>query len=86
MPRIGTVELLERIRAGRFQSVRLRALQDGTCCLLLECDDGSFIHENRDGSVKYYPNAENALLWLKRKAAVTEVVVQTDLWKEDEQV
>ena len=82
MPHIGTTEMLEKIEKGDFQSIRLRGLQDGTFCLLLECEDGTFIHENPDGSVKYYPGIDHALIWLKRKAGVVEVIVHTELWKE----
>jgi hypothetical protein len=52
MPRIKTNDLLERIGKGDFLAVRLNGLQGGSFCMLLECVDGTFIHENLDGGVK----------------------------------
>ena len=51
--------------------------------MLLECDDGIFIHENADESLKEYPKVDHALAWLKRKTASKEVVVDIDLWQQD---
>ena len=83
MPRIATQELLERIANGNFDLIRLKGSQQGTFYMLLEGSDGSFIHENADGSMKEYPNADYALSWLKRKTSVCEVVLDIELWQAD---
>jgi len=82
MPRIQTEELLDRIANGQFQTVMLKGIQRGTFCMLLECADGIFIHENSDGTMKEYPKLEFALAWLKRKTAVTTVIVDVELWRD----
>ena len=51
--------------------------------MLLECVDGTFIHENLDGSIKEYKHVDDVLRWLKRKTGVKEVVVNLELWKDD---
>jgi len=84
MPRITTQELLQRIATGNFNSVRLTGSQRGTFYMLLEGSDGSFIHENADGSMKEYPHADYALSWLKRKTTVREVVLDIELWQTDQ--
>jgi hypothetical protein len=83
MPRIKTKDLLERIGKGDFLAVRLNGLQGGSFCMLLECVDGAFIHENLDGSVKEYKHVDDALSWLKRKTELKEIVVNLELWKND---
>jgi hypothetical protein len=83
MPRLKTPQLLERIAKGDFDKVVLKGSQFGTFYLLLECADGSFIHENLDGRLKEYPHADNALNWLKRKSGVKEVLVDIELWQAD---
>ena len=51
--------------------------------MLLECVDGTFIHENLGGSIKEYKHVDDALVWLKRKTGVKEIVVNIELWKND---
>jgi hypothetical protein len=51
--------------------------------MLLECVDGTFIHENLDGSIKEYKHVDDALVWLKRKTGLKEIVVNLELWKND---
>ena len=83
MPRIRTQQLLERIANGDFNVVKLKGSQSGIFYMLLEGADGSFIHENPDGSMKEYPQADYALSWLKRKTSVREVVLDIELWQTD---
>ena len=83
MPRIKSEELLKRISNGAFDVVKLSGLQGGAFFMLLEGSDGSFIHENSDGSPKEYPHADYALKWLKRNTGLTEVVVNIELWQND---
>lgn len=83
MPRVKTDELLSRIAKGGFDSIILRGLQGGSFCMLLECADGSFIHENPDGSIKEYPHADHALTWLNRMTGAKHVIVDIELWKTD---
>ena len=84
MPRILVAELLSRISEGNFNAIRLRGLQDGSFCLLLETHDDSFILENADGSIKQYPKADYALTWLKRTTNANEIVVDIRIWRGDE--
>ena len=84
MPRIRTDDLLERVIRGDFEIIKLRGLQSGTFCMVLESKEGSFIHENPDGTVKEYPKVENALTWLKRKTNTKEVVVDIEIWRADD--
>ena len=83
MSRIKTEELLDRIARGEKQTVKLKGLQHGSFCMLLECADGIFIHENPDGTVKEYPKVEFALSWLKRKTDLRVVTMDIELWKQD---
>ena len=83
MPRIKTDELLERIRNGKFQSIHLKGLQNGSFYILLQCADGSFIHENDDGSMKEYPKADHALLWLRRMTKAKMVIIDIEIWRND---
>ncbi len=83
MPGINTEELLERVARGDFKLIKLKGLQRGTFCMLLESADGSFIHESADGSVKEYPKADYAFAWLRRKTSVKEVVVNIEIWQSD---
>jgi hypothetical protein len=83
MPRNKTNDLLEKIGKWDFLSVRLNGLQGGSFCMLLECVDGTFIHENFDGSIKEYKHVDDALVWLKRKTGLKEIVVNLELWKND---
>jgi len=83
MPRIKSEELLKRISNGAFDVVKLSGSQSGAFFMLLEGSDGSFIHENSDGSRKEYPHADYALKWLKRNTGLTEVVVNIELWQND---
>jgi hypothetical protein len=83
MPRIKTERLLERIAKGEVQTVKLKGLQGGLFCMLLECADGIFIHENSDGTMKEYPKVDFALVWLKRKTDIKEVTIDIELWQQD---
>jgi hypothetical protein len=83
MPSIKTNDLLERISKGDFLVIRLNGLQNGSFCMMLECADGTFIHENLDGSIKEYKRFDDALSRLKRKTGVKEIVVNLELWKND---
>jgi hypothetical protein len=83
MPRISTSDLLDRIASGTFQVIKLKGLQGGTFCMLLEDAHGSFIHENADGSVKEYPKIDHALAWLKRKTGAKQVLVDIEIWQAD---
>ena len=86
LPRIQTQDLLERIANGDFDVIKLSGSQAGVFYMLLEDTDGSFIHENQDGSLKEYPHADYALNWLKRKTGLKQVVVNIELWRTDKQV
>jgi len=83
MPGIKTNYLLERISKRDFLAVRLNGLQNGSFCMMLECADGTFIHENLDGIIKEYNRVDDALSWLKRKTGLNEIVVNLELWKND---
>ena len=83
MPGINTEELLARIASGDMQNVKLKGLQRGSFCMLLECGDGIFIHYNRDGTMKEYPKVEFALSWLKRKTDLNVVTLDIELWQQD---
>lgn len=84
MPRIKTNELLARIEAQDFDSIRLKGLQGGAFCLLLEGKDGTYLHENLRGELKEYPKADYALRWLKRKTGIKEIIVDIEIWNDDE--
>ncbi|GEM_PF-2153279 len=84
MPRIKTKELLDRIAAGNFISVKVKGVQNGIFHMVLECTDGVFIHENLDGRMKEYKKADDALHWLKRKTEAKEVIIDIELWKNDD--
>ena len=81
MPRIKTDELLSKVASGDFTAIKLKATQGGRFILLLESADGVFIHENRDGTMKEYPKADNAIIWLKRMTKVNEIVLDMTLWR-----
>jgi len=81
MPRIKTDELLSKVSRGDFTAIKLKAIQSGSFILLLESADGVFIHENQDGSMKEYPKADNAIIWLKRMTKVNEIVLDLTLWR-----
>ena len=83
MPRIKTKELLDRIAANNFERVTLKGLQGGAFYLLLECNDGVYLHENLKGELKEYPRADNALRWLKRKTELKTVFVDIEIWNTD---
>lgn len=85
MARIKGEAFLGRIANGDYNRVKLRGLQDGSFCLLLECSEDCFILENKDGSVRSYNNLHSVLGWLKRKTAVAEVIVNLELWNHDQQ-
>ena len=85
MPRIRSSELLRTISQNNFTTIKLKGLQSGSFYLLLEMDDGSFILENDDGSMKEYPKADNALTWLKRMTNLKEVMVDIEIWRSDKQ-
>lgn len=84
MPRIKTKELLDRIAAGDFISVKVKGVQNGIFHMMLECEDGIFIHENLDGRMKEYKRVDDALHWLKRKTEVKKVIIDIELWKNDD--
>jgi hypothetical protein len=83
MPRIRTDELLERIRNVAYQSINLKGLQNGSFYLVLQCEDGSFIHENDDGGMKEYPKADHALLWLRRMTKAKMIIIDIEIWRDD---
>ena len=85
MPRIRTAELLNRVSNRDFTTIKLKGLQDGSFYLLLEGADGSFILENADGSMKQYPKADHALVWLKRMTDLKEIKVDIEIWRRQEQ-
>jgi hypothetical protein len=82
MPRIKTDELLDRIANGDG-IVILKGLQSGLFFMLLECSDGTFIHENPDGTMKEYPKVDYALTWLKRKTNLKNISIDIELWRQD---
>jgi hypothetical protein len=84
MPRIQTKELLSRISEGDFVAIKLKGLQGGSFYLMLESEEGSFILENADGSMKEYPKIDHALTWLKRMTSANQVVVDIEIWRNDE--
>jgi hypothetical protein len=51
---------------------------------MLESEEGSFILENADGSMKEYPKIDHALTWLKRMTSANQVVVDIEIWRNDE--
>lgn len=79
MPRIKTKELIERIEKGSYKAIIIRALHGGTFCMLLEDTDGIFIHENLNGRIKEYPQADHALTWLKSIKDVENVFVDAKI-------
>ena len=80
---IKSTELLNRIDKGDFTSLTLKGLQNGSFLMLLETNDGCFIHEHLNGEGKEYPKVDHALLWLKRKTKVKEIVVDVEIWNTD---
>jgi hypothetical protein len=83
MSRIQTERLLGRLAEGDFQTIKLKGLQGGSFCMVLECEDGIFIHENPDETMKEYPKVDFVLAWLKRKTNVKEVIIDIELWQQD---
>ena len=84
MPRIKTDDFLDRIAKRDFKSVKLRAVSGGAFVMLLECENGVFIHEKANGEIKEYPNIDNALNWLLRRAGgVNEVIIDISYWRLD---
>jgi len=83
VPGITTIELLDRTSKGYYDRITLKGLQNGSFCMMLECSDGCFIHQNRDGSLKEYPKVDHALAWLKRKTNLEQVTVDISLWHMD---
>lgn len=81
MPRIKTDEFLSRVSKGDFTAIKLKAIQSGSFIMLLESADGVFIHENQDGSMKEYPKADHAIIWLKRMTNVNEIALDIALWR-----
>ena len=83
MPRIGTEEFLNRVANRDSKTIRLKGVQAGSFCLLLETTERFLILENKDGSVKEYPKVDHALVWLRRMTDLKEVIVDIELWKKD---
>ena len=83
MPRIRTEDLLSRIADNNVGALKLKGMQNGSFCMLVECRDGIFIHENPDGTVKEYPKVDHALVWLKRMTKLKEVIVDIEIWREN---
>lgn len=54
-------ELLDTVAKGNFKAIRLRAVSGEVFVMLLECDDGVFVHEHNNGNTKEYPNVDNTL-------------------------
>ncbi len=79
MPRIKTDKLIERIENGNYKAIILRALPGGTFCMLLEDTDGVFIHENLNGRIKEYPQANHALTWLKSIKDIENIIVDAKI-------
>lgn len=75
--------MLNRVTAEDYNLLKLIGLQGGSFYMLLECDDGTFIHENLDGSIKEYRKADDALNWVKRATDIREVIVEIDIWNDD---
>ena len=84
MPRIKNEALLTRISQNNFTAIKLKGLQGGSFYQMLESEEGSFILENADGSMKEYPKADHALTWLKRMTKANQVVVDIEIWRNDE--
>jgi len=84
MPRIRTKDLLSRIAGEDVRALKLKGMQNGSFCMLVEFSDGMFIHENSDGTIKEYPKIDNALVWLKRMTKLKEVIVDIEIWRENE--
>ena len=84
MPRIKNEALLTRISQNNFTAIRLKGLQGGSFYLMLESEEGSFILENADGSMKEYPKIDHALTWLKTMTSANQVVVDIEIWRNDE--
>jgi hypothetical protein len=84
MARIRSELFLSRVHQNDFTRIKLKGVQDGTFCLLLEAADGTFILENENGSMKTYPKTDHALTWLRRMTNLTEVTVDIEIWRSDE--
>jgi hypothetical protein len=83
MPRITTEEFLDRVAKRDFKLIKLTGVQSGSFCLILETTEDAFILENKDGTMKHYPQIDNALVWLRRMTDLNEVVVNIEIWKTD---
>jgi hypothetical protein len=83
MPRIQTDQLLDRIGKGDFLAIKLNGLQSGSFFMMLECEDGTFIQENKNGTIKEYAQLEFALKWLKRVTNVRQVAVNIEIWRDN---
>jgi hypothetical protein len=83
MSRIRTEELLDRITKGNFKTIKLKALQSNSFVIMLEGEDGTFIHEGSDGNMKEYPKVDHALTWLKRMTNLNEIIIDIGLSRND---
>jgi hypothetical protein len=83
MPRIRTEELLNRLASGDFTTLKLRVVSGEVFVMLLECEDGTFIHENNNGEMKEYPKVDNALSWLRRTTKINEIFIDIAYWRLD---
>lgn len=83
MSRIRTEELLDRVAKGNFKIIKLQAVSSGVFVMLLECEDGVFIHENSNGEMKEYPKVDNALSWLRRATRISEIIIDITYWRLD---
>ncbi len=83
MPRIRTEDLLNRLASGNFTALKLSAVSSGVFVMLLECEDGTFIHENNNGEMKEYPKVDNALSWLRRTTKINKIIIDIAYWRLD---
>ena len=59
-------------------------MQNGKFCLMLETEEGIFIHQGRDGRSKEYRRVEDILDWLKRKTQLNKMEIDITIYKENE--
>lgn len=80
MATMHTDKFLELLGQGQVKGVVMQGLATGSFWMLAVTDDGCYYHGSRNGDRKEYQQLSGALEWLKRKAAVTRVIVTTEDW------
>ena len=83
MAAIKTEKFLDKIAKNDYKTIKLTGLANGSFCIMLEYEDGFFIHFNSNDTIKEYPKADFALTWLKRMTKANRIVIDIQLWKEN---